>query len=731
MSGERLSGAVARVVFHNEESGFCVLRVKARGHVDLVTVVGSTATVSPGEFVECQGQWTNDPAHGRQFSAEYLQLVPPSTREGIERYLGSGMVRGIGPHFAGKLVQAFGEQVFDIIENEPERLTELPGLGPKRKAEIVAAWTEQRTIREIMVFLRSYGLGTARAVRIFKTYGNDAIQRVRENPYRLALDIHGMGFATADALAERLGIPRNSPMRARAGLVHLLKELSAEGHCARQQATLATEAAALLSIPPSIIEEAIHAQVRDKHLILDAIENRPCVFLATLWNAEAGVAGHIERLLRNPAPWGTIDTEKAVAWVEQKTGVSLSDSQRQGVLAALTSKLTVITGGPGVGKTTVINSILRILRAKGANPLLCAPTGRAAKRLSESTGFPAGTIHRALEFDPAIMGFKRNRNYPLQTDLVILDETSMVDVVLMSQLLGAIPDRAGLILVGDVDQLPPVGPGSVLADIIQSQRVTTVRLTEIFRQAATSRIVANAHLVNRGIVPERSLPNAPPSDFYVVALDGAPEAIRERLLRMVAERIPQRFGLDPIRQIQILTPTNRGPLGTQILNSALQQQLNPNGSPAVTRFGWTFAPGDKVLQRVNNYDKNTFNGDVGYVVRVEQEAEQLIVDMDGNQISYGFGELDELSLAYAMTIHKAQGSEYPAVVIALATQHYTLLARNLLYTAITRGRQLVVIACQSKALTMAVRNVPSVHRLTKLTERLTATHGNDSQPSVP
>nr|VFJ64244.1 MAG: exodeoxyribonuclease V alpha subunit [Candidatus Kentron sp. DK] len=717
MTGERLSGQVERVVFHNEENGFCVLRVKARGQRDLVTVVGSVATVSPGEYAECQGQWTNDPAHGRQFSAEHLQMVPPSTREGIERYLGSGMVRGIGPHFAGKLVKAFGEQVFDVIENEPERLKELSGLGPKRRASIVAAWAEQKAVREIMVFLRSYGLGAARAVRIFKTYGSEAIAQVRENPYRLALDIHGMGFATVDTLAEQLGIPRDSPMRARAGLLHLLRELSVEGHCARSRALLITDAAKLLSIPESTIEAAIDAEIQDKRLTPEIVRGQPCIFLTTLRSAEAGVAEHVERLLRHPAPWGDIDTDKAMAWVEQKTGIRLSGSQRQGVLAAVTGKLTVITGGPGVGKTTVINSILKILRAKGAAPLLCAPTGRAAKRLSESTAFPASTIHRALEFDPGIMGFRRGPVYPLEADLVILDEVSMVDIVLMSQLLRAVPDRAALILVGDVDQLPSVGPGSVLSDVIASKRIPTVRLTEIFRQAATSQIIANAHLVNQGIVPERSRPDQPASDFYVVSMD-SPEAIRQGVLRMVADRIPKRFGLHPVREIQVLTPTNRGPLGAQALNELLQKQLNPNGHPTVTRFGWTLAPGDKVLQRVNNYDKNVFNGDVGYVVAVDKEAEQLTVNVDGREVLYGFGELDELSLAYAMTIHKAQGSEYPAVVITLAAQHYMLLARNLLYTAITRGRKLVVIACQDKALAMAVRNAPSISRLTKLTERL-------------
>nr|VFK16871.1 MAG: exodeoxyribonuclease V alpha subunit [Candidatus Kentron sp. LFY] len=717
MIKQRLSGEIARIAFHNQENGFCVLRVKVRGYSEPATVIGTAAAVTPGEYVECQGHWANDPNHGRQFRADHLQVVPPGTREGIERYLGSGMVRGIGPHFAAKLVQTFGERVFDIIEKEPERLTEVPGLGPRRKARIVAAWAGQRAIQDIMVFLRSYGLGTARAVRIFKTYGNDAIDRVRENPYRLALDIHGMGFATADTLAERLGIPRDSSMRARAGILHVLQELSVKGHCARQRTTLVSDTSTLLSIPPVTIENAIDEELREKRLVQESVGNRPCVFLATLRNAEVGVADHIRRLLRYHTPWERIDTKKVASWIEEKTELVLSDSQHEAVFAAVNGKVTVITGGPGVGKTTVINSILQILRAKGANPCLCAPTGRAAKRLSESTGFPASTIHRALEFDPRTMGFKRQQDYPLEADLVVLDEASMVDVVLMNRFLRAVPNRAALVMVGDVDQLPSIGPGSVLADLIASSRITVVRLTEIFRQAAASRIVANAHLVNQGIVPECSHPQAPLSDFYVVAAD-SPEAVRNKLVQIVTERIPQRFGLDPVRDLQVLTPVNRGPLGTLTLNTELQKWLNPNAAPAVTRFGWTLAPGDKVVQRVNNYDKDIFNGDIGRIVRVDEREKQITVDMDGREVPYTFDELDELSLAYAMTIHKAQGSEYSAVVILLASQHYTLLARNLLYTAITRGRKLVVILCQTKALTMAVRNVPSMRRLTKLAERL-------------
>jgi exodeoxyribonuclease V alpha subunit len=718
---ERLAGSVERVTFHSDETGFCVLRVKVRGHRDLETVVGTAPAITPGEYVECEGWWVTDRTYGLQFKTVQLRVVPPTTLEGIEKYLGSGMVKGIGPHFATKLVRAFGEQVFDVIEQTPERLTELDGIGPKRKQRVVDAWAAQKVIREIMVFLHSHGIGTARAVRIYKTYGDDAIPKVRENPYRLALDIHGIGFKTADALAQRLGIPRDAVIRAQAGVRHVLQEFADEGHCAVVQSELVDTATTMLEIPVAIIEQAIDLELQAENLMAESIDGKPCVFLTPLYRAEVSVASSLLRLLDGAPPWGHIDPAVVIPWVEQKTHRTLSPSQREAVAQVLTGKVTVITGGPGVGKTTIVMSILKALQAKRMRVLLCAPTGRAAKRLTESTGVDAKTIHRLLAFDPKSYGFTYGQTNPLAADLVVVDEVSMVDVVLMHQLLRAIPDHAAVLMVGDVDQLPSVGPGAVLSDIITSGRIPTVTLTEIFRQAATSQIIVNAHRINRGkmpVEPEASTDaEAQVRDFYVIPAT-TPEDIQAKLLRVVTERIPQRFGLHPIRDIQVLTPMNRGSLGARALNVALQQALNPEATPQVTRFGWTYAPGDKVIQTVNDYDKDVFNGDIGQVTRVDPDEGVVTVLFDGREVVYEFGELDEVALAYTATVHKSQGSEYPAVVIPLATQHYPMLERNLLYTGVTRGKQLVVLIGQPKAVAIAVRTVRSMRRLTNLAARL-------------
>jgi exodeoxyribonuclease V alpha subunit len=589
---EHLAGSVERITFHSEETGFCVLRVKVRGHRDLVTVVGTAPTITPGEYIDSTGWWVTDRTYGLQFKTMQLRMVPPTTLEGIEKYLGSGMVKGIGPHFARKLVQAFGAEVFDIIEQTPARLQELDGIGPKRTARVAAAWAEQKVIRDIMVFLHGHGVGTARAVRIYKTYGADAIARVQENPYRLALDIHGIGFKTADTLAQRLGIPRDAVIRAQAGVRHVLQTFADEGHCAVVQAELIEAATTLLEIPETTITQAITLEVQEDRLIAESIAGQPCLLLAPLYRAEVGVASQLLRLLEGEPPWGAIDPAKAIPWVEQKTGRTLAPSQRAAVAQVLTGKVTVITGGPGVGKTTIVTSILQILRAKRLRVLLCAPTGRAAKRLSEATGLEAKTIHRLLAFDPHGTGFLHNATNPLAADLVVIDEVSMVDVVLMAQLLRAIPVQAAVLLVGDVDQLPSVGPGAVLADIIASGRIPTVTLTEIFRQAASSQIIVNAHRINRGQMPV--MREEERSDFYVLTAE-TPEEIQATLLRVLTERIPQRFGLDPIRDVQVLTPMNRGSLGARALNEALQAALNPEATPRVTKFGWTYAPGDKVI----------------------------------------------------------------------------------------------------------------------------------------
>jgi exodeoxyribonuclease V alpha subunit len=713
---ERISGSVERVTFHSEESGFCVLRVKVKGHRELVTCLGSAASITPGEYVECVGTWHNDKTHGLQFKSTYLKVVPPSTLEGIEKYLGSGMVKGIGPHFAKILVQAFGVDVFTVIEENPERLLTLPGIGKKRTDKVTSAWSEQKAIREIMVFLQSHGVGTGRAVRIYKTYGDEAIIKVSENPYRLALDIHGIGFKTADLIAQKLGIAPDSLIRAQAGVRHVLQEMSGEGHCAASHDTLIHEAEKLLEIPVTILEEAVLEEIAQENLVQEEIDGIPCLFLTPLHRAEMGVANSIKRILEGTPPWGQLDVVKALPWVEEKTGLTLSGSQKEAVRLALTSKMVVITGGPGVGKTTLVNSILLIVRAKQVNVTLCAPTGRAAKRLSESTGIEAKTIHRLLEFDPKTFGFKRNKDNPLNANLVVIDESSMVDIALMNKLLGAIPSDAALMIVGDVDQLPSVGPGAVLADIIDSGVVPTVRLTEIFRQAASSKIIVNAHRINKGEMPLKG-DAGELTDFYFIPSD-TPEDIHAKLLQVVTERIPKRFGMHPVKDIQVLTPMNRGGLGSHSLNAELQKALNPDSEPKVTRFGTTFSPGDKVIQTVNDYDKEVFNGDIGRIDSIDGEEGTLSIVFDDRTVEYEFGELDELSLAYATSIHKSQGSEYQAVVIPLAMQHYTLLQRNLIYTAVTRGKKLVIIIGQPKALAMAVKNKNATKRLTNLAARL-------------
>jgi len=716
---ECLDGAVERVTFHSEESGFCVLRVKVHGQRELVTVVGSTVTVTAGEYIECEGTWVNDYRHGLQFKALNLRVIPPSTLDGIEKYLSSGMVKGIGPHFARKLVGAFGERVFDVIEDDPDQLLTLAGIGPKRKERVTRAWAKQKVIREIMIFLQSHGVGPARAVRIYKTYGDAAVEQVKENPYRLALDIRGIGFKIADAIAHRLGVPHDSPIRAQAGVRHVLQEITADGHCAAHRKQLADSASKLLEIPAAVIEQAIAAELEEENLVAEEIEGQAALFLTPMQRAEQGIAMGLHRLQRSPPIWSQTDLQEgAIPWMERQTGLELSDSQRAAVAAAIKGKVTIITGGPGVGKTTVVNSILRILQANGVSVCLCAPTGRAAKRLTESTGTEAKTIHRLLEFDPWIMGFRRNQYATLTTDLVVVDEVSMVDLVLMNQLLRAIPNHAAVLLVGDVDQLPSVGPGSVLADMISSGVVPTVRLTEIFRQAAQSRIVVNAHWINQGRMPERPDSQGSGSDFYRIDC-ATPELIHDRLLQVTTERIPRRFGLDPVADIQVLTPMNQGSLGTRSLNLELQQHLNTDANPRITRFGWTYALGDKVIQTVNNYDKEVFNGDIGRIRRIDEEEGFVTIEYDNSrQVEYELGELDEISLAYATTIHKSQGSEYPAVVIPLATQHYMLLERNLLYTAVTRGKRLVVLIAQTRALGMAVKRELSVKRLTRLRQRL-------------
>lgn len=715
---EALSGTIERVTFHSAETGFCVIKVQARGRRDLVPVVGHAPAIAAGEWITATGRWVSDRQHGLQFRADSLKVTPPTGPEGIARYLASGQMRGIGPALARRIVAAFGARTFEVIEAEPHRLTEIGGIGRARAARIVAAWAEQRAVREIMLFLHAHGVGTARAVRIFKAYGHAAIAVMREDPYRLARDVRGIGFRTADAIAMKLGLAPTAPARLRAGVAFALQTAMDEGHCALPLERLADLARTLLQVEPPLVRAAIfEALARAEDVVADTVAGEPCIFLKGLHAAERGIAERLVRRAAGAPPWPPIDLDRALPWVEARTGRTLSPSQGEAVRLLLASKIAVMTGGPGVGKTSTLDSVLRILAAKGVRVLLAAPTGRAAKRMSEQTGLEARTIHRLLEFDPRQGGFTRTEANPLPCDLLVLDECSMIDVPLMHALLKAVPEQAGLLLVGDVDQLPSVGPGQVLADVIDSGAVPVARLTEVFRQAAESRIVLNAHRINAGRMPEPPRPGER-ADFHIVEV-ADPEAGVDRLIELVTRRIPRAFGLDPARDVQVLAPMQRGAMGARNLNVALQRVLNPDPPAQVERFGWRFAPGDRVMETRNDYEREVFNGDLGRILRIDDDAGAVVVGFEGREVPYPFGDLDTLVPAFATTIHKSQGSEYPAVVIPLVTQHRAMLVRNLLYTGVTRGRQLVVLIGQRRAIAMAVRGGHR-RRYTKLAERLGA-----------
>ena len=719
-SAERISGLVERVTFHSEESGFAVLRVKIQARRALVTVVGTLVDATAGEWLEASGHWVVDPQHGPQFKAESLRTTHPKTVEGIEKYLGSGSIKGIGPHFASRLVGAFGVDVFDVIEKEPDRLLEVKGIGPIRQEKITAAWEEQKAVREIMVFLHSQGVGTSRAFRIYKTYGEEAIEKVRENPYRLAQDIWGIGFKTADQVAKNLGIAKDSDIRARAGVQYVLQRLTEEGHCAYPKGELLDRASRMLEVPGDIVERAIVHEVQTGSLSVHEHDGDALVYLSTLDTSEQLLAENLVRLTRLSHPCPPIEVSKAISWAEERLSITLAPAQCEAIQKAVTSKVLIITGGPGVGKTTLIHCIVRIFKAKNLKVSLAAPTGRAAKRMSEATGMEAKTIHRLLEFDPATGRFKHNHRKPLKGDIFIVDETSMIDLVLAHQLVRAIPVHAALILVGDVDQLPSVGPGRVLQDIINSKMFPVCRLIQVFRQAAESDIITNAYRINAGELPRwpkvQRGETADARDFYFVEC-AEPEKAVQIMVHLLQDRIPKRFGFDPIEDVQVLTPMQRGDLGARNLNLVLQAALNPE-SEGVSRFGWKYCPGDRVMQIVNNYESDVFNGDMGRIDTINREEGEVIVLFDGRSVTYDLQELDELALAYAITIHKSQGSEYPCVVIPVHTQHYTLLQRNLLYTAVTRGRQLVVLVGTIRAMAIAVKRMEMGRRITTLTERL-------------
>lgn len=710
---ERLTGVLERIVFANEQSGFSIARLKVPHQRDLTTILGPLVGSTPGEHLELLGRWEVDRKFGRQFRFRAYQTVRPTTLVGIEKYLGSGLIKGIGPVYAARLVEAFGLDTLRIVEEEPGRLRDVAGIGPRRAEKILAAWAEQKVVREVMVFLQGHGVSTAHAARIFRTYGEKSLDVLRTDPYRMVEDVWGIGFRTADQIALKLGLSEQSERRAEAGLAWVLQTMLDEGHCFCPRVELLARGADALRIDLSILERALGVRLEAGALIDD--EGR--IYLGAVHAIECKVAERLRLLLRSPSRLPPIRLDAALAWAQGRLSIQLSPSQVDAIRRVLQAKVSVLTGGPGVGKTTIVTAVLAILRAKQAKVLLCAPTGKAAKRLSEVTGTPASTIHRLLKFRPRDRGFEFNAENPLDADLVVMDESSMVDIFLLNHLLQALRPEAALLLVGDVDQLPSVGPGNCLRDIIDSGSVSASRLTEIFRQAAQSDIVANAHRINRGEMPLTAAPAAGAlSDFYFIE-EADPERIPALVVKLCKERIPARFGLDPVRDVQVLTPMYRGAAGVTNLNLELQKALNPT-EEKVLRFGREYRVGDKVMQLRNNYDLETWNGDIGVIRALEPEAQEVTIEFDGRPLQYGYGDLDEVTHAYACSVHKSQGSEYPAVILLLLTQHFIMLQRNLLYTALTRARRLAVVVGTKKALGIAVRNNDPVARYTGLKERL-------------
>lgn len=718
-----LQGTVERITYVNEVSQYVVARLDVPGRRDLATIVGNLPSLTPGETLRLHGTWTHHKKYGDQFQVERYETVAPATLTGIQRYLGSGLIKGIGPVFAKRLVEAFGLDTLRVIEDESDRLRTVKGIGPLRLRRITDAWAEQREIREVMLFLQGHGVSSAYAVKIFKAYGQAAVATVRANPYRLAREIYGIGFKTADRIAQTLGVPKDSPLRAQAGVIHALNALADEGHVYGPEEDLLREAETTLEIPRELLPGAIVDLASEDQVVAEVLPGGGRgIYLKALHVAEEQVARRLTDLLRAPRTPVSIAVEKALTWVEGATRLDLAPQQREAIRMALSHKALVITGGPGTGKTTILRCIIRILEKKGLRIHLASPTGRAAKRMAEATGREAATIHRLLEWSPASAGFQRNAQRPLETDLVIVDEASMIDIVLMNSLLRAVPLVATLVLVGDADQLPSVGPGTVLKDILDSGRLPSVRLTEVFRQAQQSRIIRNAHQVNRGEFPDLSRPpRDEPSDFHFLP-EEEPERLQQLLVDLASRRLPARYGMDPVEDIQVLTPMHRGVIGAAQLNSVLQAELNPPKPDCVEvmRGGRVFRTGDRVMQIRNNYDKEVYNGDIGRIVRVDPVEQEVAVRVDDRAVTYDFSELDELTLAYAATVHKSQGSEYPAVILPIHTTHYPMLQRNLLYTAITRARRLLVLAGTKKAVAIAVRNDATLRRHSRLAERLAA-----------
>jgi len=696
---------VERITYQNPDNGYSIMKVKVKGYNDLVTLVGNLLDVPVGSVLLCDGDWKVDKKYGSQFVAESWEEVMPATIYGIEKYLGSGLVKGIGPKFAHLIVEKFGTETIDIIESDINRLYEVVGIGKKRVEKIAESWEKQKDIKNVMIFLQGYGVSTAYAAKIYRQYGKESIDKVKDNPYRLADDIWGIGFKTADGIASKMGYEKNDLRRCRSGILFTLGQLSNEGHVYAEEEQLLTTAKSLLEAEEEPIRQAMDDMIQTK----DLIKEDESIYMPPFFYAENGTAKRLVELTEaedKKKPVFNIDA------ISKSTGIEYDEVQVDAIRQAVESKVMVLTGGPGTGKTTTTQGIIAALKTAGMSIILAAPTGRAAKRMSEATGMEAKTIHRLLEYNP-MDGYKRNDENLLDGDALILDECSMIDILLMNNLMKAIPANMRLIMVGDIDQLPSVGAGNVLRDIIDSKKIPVIRLTRIFRQAQSSRIVMSAHAINEGRFPDLS--NGQNTDFFFMKQED-PNAVAETIVKLVRDRLPKAYNMTT-SNIQVLTPMQRGIVGASNLNLMLQEALNPNKT-GLSRGGFTFRKGDRVMQIRNNYDKNVFNGDLGYVVDVNMEDRTLTVMFDDNSVEYEVSELDELSLAYSNTIHKSQGSEYPIVVMPVLMTHFVMLQRNLIYTGITRAKKICVLIGTSKALAYAIKNMTVLKRNTKLKERI-------------
>ena len=707
----KLRCVVERITYQNAENGFSVMKVKVKGYDDLVTLVGNLLEVPAGSVLLCEGGWRMDKRYGQQFQCETWEEVMPATAYGIEKYLGSGLVKGIGPKFARLIVGHFGTDTIEVIETNIERLYEVPGIGKKRVEKIRESWEKQKDIKNVMLFLQGFGVSTAYAAKIYRQYGKESIDKVKENPYRLADDIWGIGFKTADGIARKMGYEINDDRRLRSGLIYTLNQLADDGHCYAEEEQLISTAKQLLEADEEYIRTAMTHAIETEDLILDGT----AIYLPPFYYAECGTANRLNTLANTKEAGSLFTTRFDLAKLQKETGIEYDEVQVEAIRQAIASKVMVLTGGPGTGKTTTTKAIIAALQSAGMRILLAAPTGRAAKRMSEATGMEAKTIHRLLEYNPQD-GYKRNDENPLEGDALIVDECSMIDIILMNNLTKALPTTMRLVLVGDIDQLPSVGAGNVLRDIIDSGVIPVVRLTRIFRQAQSSRIVMSAHAINRGCFPDIS--NGQHTDFFFMKQED-PEKVAETIVSLVRDRLPKAYH-QSTANIQVLTPMQRGVVGAANLNMALQQALNHN-TAALVRGGYTYKEGDRVMQLRNNYDKDVYNGDLGYVLSVDMEERTLTVDFDGQAVEYEASELDELTLAYATTIHKSQGSEYPIVVMPVLMTHFVMLQRNLIYTGITRAKKICVLVGQTKALAYSIHNMKVLKRNTRLKERLSPT----------